>query len=162
VTTFTLRVSDSLAAGLSSAKMRASLDAFLCQPHPLPRDPGPGHERISLTLSEPSVNEAAAYLQCSASSALRRIAIHGLGAPRRTAIPTDSLSSQPAPASVGRTTPNPAMPPERTKTGPQDSTSQGQAIAAALIQFLCSFLFLGVWLFFISHKKKGLKGSMTT
>src|ERR1035437_6461303 len=94
--------------------------------------------------------------------ALRRIAIHGLGAPRRTAIPTDSLSSQPAPASVGRTTPNPAMPPERTKTGPQDSTSQGQAIAAALIQFLCSFLFLGVWLFFISHKKKGLKGSMTT
>jgi hypothetical protein len=160
VTTFTLRVSDSLAADLSSARMRALVDAFLRQPHPLPRDPGPGYERISLTLTETSVNAAAAYLQCSASSALRRIAIGEPGDPRRASIPNGPFPNMmPAPASIRRTTPNLALNPQRTETSPRGSASKGQSIAGALIQFLCSALFLGVWLFFISRKKKSAKGA---
>jgi hypothetical protein len=144
VTTFTIRISDSVAAGLSSGKMRASLDAFLRQPHPLPHDPGPGPERISLTLTERSVNAAAAYLQCSASSALRRIAIERLGVPRpATPVPSVFLLSTPAPTSILQKTPNPAPTAHRTETVQQDSASQGKAVVGALIQFLFSVLFLG-------------------
>jgi hypothetical protein len=149
VTTFTLRVSDFLAANLTSATMRASVDAFLWQPHPLPTDPGPGYERISLTLTETSVGAAAAYLQCSASSALRRIAIDALGGPRRGgATPKVCLPNTSAPASI-----------PWKDTATQGNASQGQAIAGALIQFLCSVLFVGGWLFFISRKKRSVNGA---
>jgi hypothetical protein len=159
VTTFTLRVSDSLAATLSSAKMRASLDTFLGQPHPLPWDPGPGHQRISLTLADTSVVAAAAYLRCSASSALRRIAVDGLEPPRRTAIPNEILTSTSAAASILLTTPNSPLTPKRTKTGPQESASRRRDLGGALIQFSCSLLLIGVWLFFISRKKRTAKGA---
>src|SRR6266849_3209581 len=76
--TFTFRVSPDLAMRLTSARMRSWLDAFLQQPHALPVDPGPGDERISLTLSPRIVNAVAAHSGCSASSALRRIAIERL------------------------------------------------------------------------------------
>ncbi len=159
MTTFTLRVSDSLAAGLSSANMRASVDAFLRRPHPLPKDPGPGYKRISLTLTDTSVAAAAAYLQCTASSALRRIANDGLGAPRRNSIHNAFFPSTPAPTSIRRTPPNPVFTTPPTETDPRGSSSRGYGLAGAVIQFVCSALLLGVWFFFTSHKKKSAKGA---
>jgi hypothetical protein len=75
MTTFTLRVSEMFAARLSSAEMRVWLEDFLHAPHSLPPDPGPGDERISLTLPPSLVEAASASLRCSTSAALRRIAV---------------------------------------------------------------------------------------
>lgn len=75
MTTFTLRGSKSLIARLSSAAMRSWLEDFLRDPYFLPPDPGSGDQRISLTLPQAAVQRASACLQCSASAALRRIAV---------------------------------------------------------------------------------------
>jgi hypothetical protein len=79
IATFTLRVPIRLAARLSSAEMRSWLADFLRQPHALPADPGSGEKRISLTLPPQLVRDAASFLSCSPSAALRRIAAERLG-----------------------------------------------------------------------------------
>jgi hypothetical protein len=48
----TLRASEALTERLSSAEMRSWLEEFQGQPHVLPRDPGSGYGRVSLTLPE--------------------------------------------------------------------------------------------------------------
>jgi hypothetical protein len=74
MTTFTFRISPAMAEILNSAQLRAWLAEFLRHPHQLPRDPGPGSARISLTLHAYAVQRAAEYLRCSPSEALRRVA----------------------------------------------------------------------------------------
>ena len=78
MTTFTLRASDVMVARLNSAETRNWLNTFLRNPHDI-LDPGPGQARVSLTLPEADVKAVAAYLQCSPSSALRRLAGERLG-----------------------------------------------------------------------------------
>jgi hypothetical protein len=77
--TFTFRIPDSVTGRLSSAQMRSWLADFLRQPHALPADPGSGEERISLTLPNEAVSDAASFLRCSPSCALRRVAAERLG-----------------------------------------------------------------------------------
>jgi hypothetical protein len=50
MTTFTFPSSGSLAQQLNSAKMPSWIAEFVRSPHSLPPDPGPGEDRISLTL----------------------------------------------------------------------------------------------------------------
>jgi hypothetical protein len=59
---------------MTSAAVRGSLIEFLRHPRPLQRDPGPGSERLSLTLPAESVRRAANYLCCSSSAILRMLA----------------------------------------------------------------------------------------
>jgi hypothetical protein len=87
MTTFTIRVSNSLAPRLNSAQMRAWIEEFLRQPHPLPGDPGSGPVRMSLTLPGDSVRAVADHLGCSASEALRRLVAEALGPSARAAAP---------------------------------------------------------------------------
>lgn len=162
MTTFTLRVSDSLAAGLNSAQMRDWLDAFLRQPHPLPHDPGPGDERVSLTLTENSVHAAAANLKCPASSALRRIAIERLGIPRPAVAPVLLVLDPGMPTTVtpGRQADRDRIPGARGPgTIPQNRALNGDEMAGALIQFLLCVLLLGGWHFLNFSKKKDAKAA---
>ena len=158
MTTFTLRVSDSLAARVNSAQMRDWLDVFLRQPLPLPHDPGPGYERVSLTLTENSVHAAAAYLKCPISSALRRIAIERLGAPRPPAAPVPRFLSpgMPTTVSTSKQADRDRIPDsDGLEAIPQNSTFNGEEMAGALIRFLLCVLFLGGWYLLNSHKKDG-------
>jgi len=164
VTTFTLRVSSSLAAGLSSAQMRTWLDAFIRQPHPLPLDPGPGDERVSLTLSESDVNTVISHLQCSASAALRRIAANRLEVPILAAMPVARViaPARPAWASTRREVSWNRIPRERSiarLTRPTDSPSYKASILGWLVQFLIWALFMAVLFFFISRKKESFKAA---
>src|SRR6266851_5066358 len=77
--TFTFRIPDSMAGRLGSAEMRSWLAQFLRSPYSLPPDPGSGYERVSLTLPRELVRDAAGYLSCSSSIALRRVAAARLG-----------------------------------------------------------------------------------
>lgn len=93
MTTFTIRVPQSMAGRLSSAQMRTWIIDFLRAPGELPRDPGPGEGRISLTLHKELVKNLAARWQCSPSIFLRRFAIFRLGsseAPMKAARITNS------------------------------------------------------------------------
>jgi hypothetical protein len=164
MTTFTLRASEALTGQLSSAEMRSWLEEFLRQPHPLPRDPGSGFGRVSLTLLDGPVNAVAAYSQCSVSSTLRRVAVERLGVPRLPVAPVSRVivAGQPAPVSTAtsgrsawRRTPAP-----HGMARPQDGFSHdGEAIAGALIQFLIWVLVVGACFFFTSRKKEGAKGA---
>jgi hypothetical protein len=91
--TFTFRIPDSMAGRLSSAEMRAWLSQYLTNSHPLPSDPGPGCERISLTLSDDLVEKAAHYARCSPSAFLRRLALAHLGLQRATIRPEPTSPS---------------------------------------------------------------------
>jgi len=55
--------------------MRSWIAEFLRAPYSLPPDPGPGDDRISLTLPAESVHALAGFLRCSPSEALRRLAL---------------------------------------------------------------------------------------
>jgi hypothetical protein len=66
-----------LAGRLTSVQMRSWLADFLRQPHCLL--PDPGVERVSLTLPKEAVLNAAGFLRCSPSTALRRVAAERLG-----------------------------------------------------------------------------------
>lgn len=88
--TFTFRIPASLTERLNSREMRSWLREFLCQPRPLPPDPGTGDHRISLTLPTDQVQQLAGMLGCTPSSALRRLAVGELGFVSKTA-PSPSL-----------------------------------------------------------------------
>jgi hypothetical protein len=75
MTTFTLRLTAPLAQHVSSARMRSWIAEFLREPHSLPPDPGPGEDRLSLTLPGESVQAVAGFLHCTPSEALRRHAL---------------------------------------------------------------------------------------
>lgn len=140
MTTFTLRAPEEITTRLTSAEMRSWLHDFICQPYPLPPDPGSGYGRISLTLPADAVNAIATYSNSSTSSALRRIAATRLGvrgpsgpqvhsATRRsTAIPT-----------LGRS---------------QDNSQSRDEIAGALISFVIWIIFVGIAIFVASSRKK--------
>jgi len=166
MTTFTLRASEALTGQLSSAEMRSWLEEFLRQPHPLPRDPGSGYGRISLTLPNGPVNAVAAYSQCSVSSTLRRVAAERLGAPRPSVAPVFraiiASLPDPAPASttVGGQSARHRISGPHELEGPQDKSSlDGNAIAGALIQFLVWVWVVGLSLLFSSRKEKGAKSA---
>jgi hypothetical protein len=136
--TFTFRVAQELALGVSSARMQSWLDAFLRHPRVLPCDPGPGDERISLSLSPGTVAAVAAYARCSHSSALRRIAterLRGSNAP---------AASRPHGVSRSRT---PVVPAYGAPPG-------GGVLAEWLIHVFIWVLFVGASLFFNSRKSK--------
>jgi hypothetical protein len=81
MTVFTVRATRTPGNQFSSRQMRSWIAEFLRQPHPLPADPGPGEDRISLNLPKESVRELAEFLDCPSSSALRRLALYSVGAP---------------------------------------------------------------------------------
>lgn len=145
MTTFTLRVSQELAVRLSSAQMRSWLDAFLQQPHALPIDPGPGDERISLTLSPSIVTAVAAHTGCSASSALRRIAIEHLGTPAAASLPPVVNRREAPVARTGQT---------KAPSIPKDGPPGGEVLAGWLIHVFFWLLVVGGIMFFTSRKTK--------
>jgi hypothetical protein len=158
MTTFTLRSSGSLAEHLSSAKMRRCIAEFLDRPHALPPDPGPGEDRISLTLPGESVRGLAGFLRCSPSEALRRLALEAI---------------QPSPAVLaaqgelqdrhGSWSPPEASPRASSENGSQDLVPMtGQQIMGLIVSALIPLLSFAV-LFFLSFRKgKKPNGSMTT
>jgi hypothetical protein len=82
--TFTLRVPSGWTSRLDSARIQDWLADFIHSPRPLPDDPGPGDDRLSLSLQKRRVNVLAAMLDVNPSVALRRLAAHhmsGYGAP---------------------------------------------------------------------------------
>lgn len=164
MTTFTLRVSDVMAARFSSAETRTWLDAFLRDPHDVPADPGPGQARVSLTLPKVEVKAVAAYLQCTSSSALRRLAGEHLGT---LSSMTASVSHviAPGPAVLKRMTmKSPAgnrRPPVASgATKPnfvQDNKIRfpGEVLVVGLL--ILVFLSVMSWVLFISRRKKADK-----
>jgi len=163
VTTFTIRVSPALAAHLSSVEMRSWLEHFLRQPHTLPADPGPGEERISLTLPENTVDAVADYSQCSVSAALRRIAVARPGASGppmvakpRGVCPNRTLIS-PAPQNYWSHSLTPSQ--VETDRSPQGSSSPSELAAAWLIHLFLWLLLAGGWAFFVSRSGKRTKAT---
>lgn len=158
MTTFTLRVSSVMAACLSSAETRTWLDAFISKPHDILQDPGPGQARISLTLPEAEVRTVAAYLQCSPSSALRRLAGERLGTASSMPAPVANVMA-PAPAASKSKTPPSAVgtrtaaPP--TTTVPilqQDNNLRFPGEVLVAVVFFSVILL--ACLFFLFRKKK--------
>ena len=135
--TFTLRVPALLADSLRSAEMRSWLEDFIRKPHTLPPDPGPGDERISLTLPEPLVNAVSAYCACSPSAALRRVAAGQLAG--------DEAQDQWA--DIGE--PNSPI-----GIQIQKAPSEAGAIAGLVIQLLLVLLFVGLVLFLRSRRTR--------
>jgi hypothetical protein len=158
MTTFTFRVSDSLADRLSSAQMRSWIAEFLRQPHPLPRDPGSGPARVSLTLPDDAVRAVAGHLGCSASEALRRLVADAVGpsvgvvsAKSRVAVDLPSWMPQEAQARV-RPAPRPGqLTPE--------AVNQLLGLIAWAVMVGIGLL---VWYLISSRKGKQLEGNVTT
>ena len=141
MTTFTLRISDSLAEFLNSAQMRSWLEEYLHAPHALPNDPGPGGERLSLTLPHDLVEAVSGHLGCSTSAALRRIAVEQVGA--------SNIESHKAESGCDTSSTTGARP------EPSDIPSQSGALAGLLIHALLWTLLMGAWFFLRSHETKG-------
>ena len=138
--TFTLRVSGSLAEFLNSGQMRSWLEEYLHAPHGLPHDPGPGDERVSLTLPQDLVEAVSGHLQCSISAALRRIAVEQVGASEIESQRTESGYE--------------AYPTSGERHEHPDTSSQAGAMAGLLVHAILSILFMVGWLFFRSRKRK--------
>lgn len=73
VYTVSVRVPGSWHSRVDSEFTSRALDAFLRQPGRLPPDPGPGNERLCLSLPEAEVRAAVARVRGTPSSVLRRI-----------------------------------------------------------------------------------------
>jgi hypothetical protein len=156
--TFTFRLPVSLADRVSSAQMRSWIAEFLCQPHPLPQDPGSGPVRLSLTLPEESVRAVAGHLRCSPSAALRRLVAEAVGPSRgavaaRTHVPVKLPSWMPSEAQA-QTRPTPASP----QLTPE-AVNQLLGLIAWAVMVGIGLL---VWYFISSRKGKQLEGNMTT
>jgi hypothetical protein len=119
--------------------MRSWLEDFLREPHVLPPDPGPGDERVSLTLPQAVVEVVSSRLRCSTSAALRRIAVERLEAEIRY---EEADGDGPDRQMID------------VRSEPQDASSQAGAIAGLVIHVILAFLFVGVCLFIKSRKKK--------
>jgi len=140
MTTFTFRAPESMTARLTSAEMRSWLHDFICQPHPLPPDPGSGHGRVSLTLPADAVTAVAAYSKSAISSALRRIAVERLG-----------MESSSSPQFYGAARSTGAIP---SSGSSHDNSLAGNEIVGALVSLFIWIIFVGVAIFLASRKKK--------
>jgi hypothetical protein len=158
MTTFTFRVSNSLADRLSSARMRSWIAEFLRQPQPLPLDPGPGQDRISLTLPGESVHALAGFLRCSPSEALRRVALNALG-------PSPVVLAAQGELEPRNTSWRPSEAPPRSRPQPESReltpALEHQIFSLIVSAALCA-LALGVWFFLSYRKGKHGEGNMTT
>jgi hypothetical protein len=159
--TFTFRIPDGMAGRLSSAEMRTWLTQYLRNPHPLPRDPGSGYERTSLTLPRELVRDVAGYLRCSPSIALRRVAavyLGGLQAPIPAPVNPPIIpvaASAPRPSQANR---NPVPEGSWRKAGhdtPDPTPPTGEMVVSLLIQGLVWVLIVGALLFFTARKNEG-------
>ena len=143
MTTFTLRVSDSLAEFLNSAQMRSWLEAYLRAPCALPHDPGPGDKRVSLTLPQDLVEAVSGHLRCSNSAALRRIALEQVGIPE--------IESQEVESDYD------ASPTASSRSEHSVAFSHAGSMAGLLVHAFLWILFMGAMLFFRSRKRKGVQ-----
>jgi hypothetical protein len=156
--TFTFRISESLAAHLSSAEMRAWLGDFVRQPCQLPPDPGPGSARLSLTLPEALVQSVAAYLRCSASTALRRVA---LGATQPPVAVLDAQAELEAMHGVWNSS-DPSVSAKAHRSGPDLAPLRVAGVPAAIVSGVISLFAFVVWLFVFTRKGKSANANMTT
>jgi len=158
MTTFTFRISNSLAGRTSSARMRAWIAEFLQHAHPLPPDPGPGEDRISLTLPGEQVRQLAGFLRCSPSEALRRLALEA------TRPSPEVLAAQrELEARHGVWTPPDALRRARSKTGSRELTPElEQQILGLIVSAVIWALALGVWFLLSYRKGEHGEGNMTT
>lgn len=157
MTTFTLRSTGALTEHLSSAKMRSWIAEFLHQPHALPPDPGPGDDRISLTLPGDSVHLLAGFLRCSPSEALRRLALEAT-----QSSPVVSAAQRELEARHGSWSPLEASPWVRSEAGSQDRVPvTGQQMMGLIVSALIPLLSFGVLFFLSSRKGKQANGNMT-
>jgi hypothetical protein len=140
MTTFTLRASEETTARLTSAEMRLWLHDFICNPHPLPPDPGSGYGRVSLTLPADAVNVVAGYSKSAISSALRRIAAERLGS-----------QNQSGPRAYGADQTTDAIP---ISGRSHDNSQSGSQIAGLLIFFITWILTVGISIFVVLSSKK--------
>jgi hypothetical protein len=156
--TFTFRISEPLAARLSSAGMRTWLGDFLRRPCQLPADPGPGEARMSLTLPEALVQAVAACLHCSASTALRRVA---LGA---TQPPVAVLSAQAElEARHGvRDSSDSAVRTKDQRGGSDLASIKVKGIPGTIVSGVITLLAVVIWIFVITRKGKSTNANMTT
>jgi len=154
MTTFTLRTSGELARNLSSGRMRSWIADFLRQPHSLPPDPGPGQDRISLTLPSESVRNLAGFLRCSPSEALRRLALEAIGP--SSAVPAAQREVGASPRSWGPVqTP---VRPRATKDNQESTQDIGREIVGLISSAVFCVLMLTVWFFFQYRKGKVAEG----
>jgi hypothetical protein len=148
--TFTFRIPESMAPHVSSPKMRTWLGDFLRQPYHFPADPGPGEARMSLTLPEALVQAVAAYLRCSASTALRRVA---LGA---TQPPIAVLAAQAElEASHGvRDLSDSAVRTKDQRGGSELASIKVKGIPGTIVSGLITLLAVVIWIFVITRKER--------
>jgi hypothetical protein len=140
MTEFTVRTTTTLGSQLNSAQMRSWIAEFLRQPHRLPPDPGAGEHRSSLTLPGESVRDLTAYLRCSPSSALRRLALHAMrSSPAFLAAHSDDVATR-----------------NSTWAEPEDRDDDGRAaeIVELIIPALFTALCFAVWIFLVYRKRK--------
>jgi hypothetical protein len=91
--TFTFRAPRGWASRLDSVHMQAWLDEFFRSPRPPPDDPGPGDDRLCLSLSKRQVNVLAAMLEANPSSALRRLVADRLSGHKAVPMPLEANTS---------------------------------------------------------------------
>jgi hypothetical protein len=156
--TFTFRIHESLAARLTSAEMRSLLGEFLRQPCHLPPDPGAGGARLSLTLPEALVESVAAYLGCSTSTALRRVA---LGATHPPVAVLDAQTELEAMHGVWNSS-DPSVRAKAQRSGRGIAPMKVEGIPAAIVSGVISLLAFVVWLFVCTRKGKRPSANMTT
>jgi len=156
--TFTFRISESLARRLSSAQMRDWLGEFQRQPCQLPADPGPGEARISLTLPEAQVRAVAGYLRCSASTALRRIA---LGATQPPIAVLDAQTELDAMHGVWNSSDS-SVRAKGQRSGRDLAPMKVAGIPATIISGLITLLAVVIWIFVSTHTGKSANTNMTT
>jgi hypothetical protein len=143
--TFTFRIPESLAARVSSAEMRTWLGDFLRQPYHLPADPGPGGARMSLTLPEALVQAAAGYLRCSASTALRRVALGSTQPPVAVLTAQAELEAR-----------------HSVRDSSDLASLKVKGIPGTIVSGLITLLAVVIWIFVITRKGKSTNANMTT
>ena len=160
--TFTFRIPVTLAGRLNSAQMRSWLADFVRCPNSLPPDPGSGKERVSLTLPEDLVREAAGYLRCSPSTALRRIAAERLGLRQATTAVRMTYSpavtaAKPLGAMVTLRNSDSSAFGDSSDLDHASTPSRGYQLASCLIQLVFQLVIWGGWLWFQSRKAKAAR-----
>jgi len=156
--TFTFRIPESLAARVSSAEMRTWLGDFLRQPYHLPADPGPGGARMSLTLPEALVQAVAGYLRCSASTALRRVALGSTQPPVAVLTAQAELEAR---YSV-RDSSDSATRTKDQRGGCDLASIKVKGIPGTIVSGLITLLAVVIWIFVITRKGKSTNANMTT
>ncbi len=116
---FSLRIPAAWRGQVDSGSVRGSLAAYLQRPRKLPPDPGPGEEKISLSLPERAVKVVSGLLDDTESGALRRVIAENIGAlpapkpvprlpapPQPVLVPSRAWALPPASPRMGRDWPN--------------------------------------------------------